>query len=231
MIGFIKKSVIILLAVTCTGLLTGCGEKLAEYKIGKESRYYVANKYGFRPATKDVQLRRVGELEGVWHKKDGGTATTEYDGRTFEVYVSLVDPNVRYDDYLKPDVENYLNDFFTAGLGCGKIDVWATYGVPACKVPGDVKTVDDVLTKCDNIEVYVSTFGLDRDKAKNLDVSGFRPDTKISIIDWASEDCVNDRDLMGETVVGLESDSYTNGFSKIRSFYSFEDGNVRSLEK
>ena len=29
----------------------------------------------------EVELRHVGELEGVWHKKDGGTATCEYNGR------------------------------------------------------------------------------------------------------------------------------------------------------
>ena len=80
---FLKAGSIIAVTIACIGLLTGCGEKAAERKIGKEARYYIADKYGFRPGTKDVKLRNVGELEGVWHKKDAGTATMEYDGRTF----------------------------------------------------------------------------------------------------------------------------------------------------
>ena len=36
---------------------------------------------------------------------------------------------------------------------------------------------------------------------------------------------------MSETVVGLESDSYTDGFSKVRSYYRYSDGDVSVLEK
>lgn len=104
----LKTGMILSAAAVFAGLLTGCGEQGAKQKIGKEARYYIANKYGFRPGTTDVELRKTGELEGVWHKKDGGTAAMEYDGRTFRVYVSLEDPEIRYDDYLRPDVEAYL---------------------------------------------------------------------------------------------------------------------------
>ena len=69
------------------------------------------------------------------------------------------------------------------------------------------------------------------ESAKGMDVTGFRNDTQINIIDWASEECLEDEDLMKETVVGLESNSYTNGFSKIRSCYRYSAGDVNSLEK
>lgn len=46
-------------------------------------------------------------------------------------------------------------------------------------------------------------------------------------IDWTSEDCLKDEELMRETVVGLESDSYTNGYSKIRSSYRYVKGELR----
>lgn len=36
---------------------------------------------------------------------------------------------------------------------------------------------------------------------------------------------------MSETVVGLESDSYTDGFSKVRSYYRYSDDDVSVLEK
>ena len=137
----------------------------------------------------------------------------------FKVYVSLVDPETRYDDYLKQDVEGYLTDYFSTGLACKNIHVWATYGIPACMVPGDVKTVEDVFEKCDNVQIYVSTFGLDKDNAQNMDVKGLGTGTQIDIIDWTSKECLNDEELMRETVVGLESDSYTDGFGKIRSYY------------
>jgi hypothetical protein len=156
----------------------------------------------------------------------------EYDGRTFKVYVSLVDPEIRYDDYLRQDVEEYLTDYFSAALDCDDIHLWATYGVPVCMIPGDVKTVEDLFAKCDNVQIYVSTFGLDRDSAKSLDVTGLGSNTEISIIDWASEDCLKDEELMRETVVGLESDSLTDGFGKIRSYYQYSKcEEVRSLEK
>lgn len=206
----------------CAGLLTGCGEKIAEWKIGKEARYYIADKYKFRPGTTDVELRKVGELEGIWHKKDAGTANMEYNGRTFKVYVSLVDLQTRYDDYLKPDVEEYLNDFFRTNLGCEDIKVQATYGIPSCMVPGDVKTVEDIFAKCDNIEIYVSTYGIDKDKAKALDVSGLGTGTIITVVDWSSKDCLDDEELMRETVVGLETNSYTIGFGKVRSYYRYD---------
>ena len=228
---FLKAGSIMAITAICVGLLTGCGESGAERKIGKEARYYIANKYGFRPGTTGVELRKVGELEGVWHKKDGGTASMEYNGRTFKVYVSLTDPETRYDDYLRQDIDEYLSDYFAAELDCDDIHVWATYGVPVCMIPGDVKTVEDVFAKCDNIQIYISTFGLDRDRAKNLDVTGLGSNTEISIIDWTSEECLMDEELMSETVVGLESDSYTDGFSKVRSYYRYSDDDVSVLEK
>jgi hypothetical protein len=228
--GIKRAGIIIALALVSLGLLTGCGEKNAKRKIGKEARYYVANKYGFRPKSTDVELRDVGELEGVWHKKDAGTATMEYDGRIFKVYVSLIDPGIRYDDYHRQDVEEYLNDFFKSRLDCEDIHVWTTYGVPVCMVPGDVKAAQDVFTKCDNIKIYVSTYGLDRDTAKSLDVSGLGKDTEINIIDWTYEGCLEDEELMRETVVGLESDSYTDGYSRIGSYYRYSKGNLSSLE-
>lgn len=98
-------------------------------------------------------------------------------------------------------------------------------------IAGDVKTVEDVFAKCDNIQIYISTFGLDRDRAKNLDVTGLGSNTEISIIDWTSEECLMDEELMSETVVGLESDSYTDGFSKVRSYYRYSDDDVSVLEK
>ena len=50
----LKAGSILAVAVLCTGLLTGCGETLAKYKIGKEGRYYVANKYGpLTPSPRD----------------------------------------------------------------------------------------------------------------------------------------------------------------------------------
>ena len=228
---FIKAAGLMALTVACVGLLTGCGERAAERKIGIQARYYIADKYGFRPDTTDVELRHVGELEGVWHKKDGGTASMEYNGRTFMVYVSLTNPDIRYDDYLKQDVEAYLNSYFADALDCHDIYVSTTYGTPVCMVPGDVKTVDDVFAKCDNIRIYVSTYGLDRDSVENLDVTGLGSDTVIDIIDWTSADCLEDEDLIRETVVGLESDSYTTGFGKIRSYYHYSNGEVGSLLK
>ena len=221
---FLKTGSFIVIAVCCIGLMTGCGEMAAKRKIGIEARYYIADKYKFRPGTTDVELRKTGELEGVWHKKDAGTANMEYKGRTFKVYVSLTDPEVRYDDYLYQDVEEYLTGYFTTALDCSAIYVQATYGVPVCMVPGDVKTVEDVFAKCDNVQIYVSTFGLDSDTAKDLDVTGFGAGTEITVIDWTSEECLKDEELMRETVVGLESDSYTNGFSKVRSYYRYRDG-------
>lgn len=227
----LKAGSFIAFAVLCAVIITGCGEKSAERKIGKEARYYIADKYGFRPGTTDVELRHVGELEGVWHKKDGGTATCEYDGHTFKVYVSLVDPEIRYDDYLKQDVDEYLADYFGTGLDCEDLYVWAAYGTPVCMVPGDIKTVEDVVTKCDNLQIYVSTYGLDGDSAKGMDVTGLSNDTEIDVIDWTSKDCLKDEELIRETVVGLQTDSYTDGFSKIRSWYHFSNGDVSSLEK
>lgn len=228
---FVKTGIILAVTVISVGILTGCGEMTAEWKIGKEARYYIADKYGFRPGTTDVEFRKTGELEGVWHKKNAGTATMEHDGQTFKVYVSLNDPKVRYDDYLRPDVEEYLSDFFGTRLACDGIHVWATYGEPVCMVPGDVKTVEDVFAKCGNIEIYVSTYGLDRDTAKQLDVTGLGAGTEISIIDWESEEYLNDEELMRDTVVGLESDSYTDGFSKFRSYYRYIKGDVSAFEK
>lgn len=97
--------------------------------------------------------------------------------------------------------------------------------------PMEAKNAEDVLTKCDNLQIYVITYGLNRESAKGLDVTGFRNDTQINIIDWTSEECLEDEDLMRETVVGLESNSYTSGFSKIRLWYRYSDGDVNSLEK
>lgn len=123
-------------------------------------------------------------------------SSIKYNGRTFKVYVSLTDPETRYDDYLRQDIDEYLSDYFAAELDCDDIHVWATYGVPVCMIPGDVKTVEDVFAKCDNIQIYISTFGLDRDRAKNLDVTGLGSNTEISIIDWTSEECLMDEELM-----------------------------------
>ena len=214
----------------CAIALTGCGQRMAEYKIGKEARYYIADKYGFRPGTTDVELDHVGELEGVWHKKDGGTASMEYKGHTFKVYVSLIDPAIRYDDYLSEEMKEYLTDHFKTELDCKDIYVLATYGRPACMVPRDVETVEDILEKCDNIEIYVSTCGLDRDSAKSADVSGLGDNTKINIIEWTTPDCLTDEELLIDTVVGIESDTYTNGFGKLKSYYCISNGEVRSIE-
>ena len=226
-----KAGSIIAVTVLCAAVMVGCGERSAERKIGKEARYYIADKYGFRPGTTAVELRQVGEMEGVWHKKDGGTATCEYNGRSFEVYVSLVDPEIRYDDYLRQDVEEHLSEYFAAQLECEDIYVWERYGVPVCMVPGDVKNVEDVIEKSDNLKIYVSVYGLNRDSAKSMDVTGFGNDTEINVIEWTSADCLKDEELMRETVVGLESDSYTNGFSKIKSWYRYSNGEVNSVEK
>ena len=84
-------------------------------------------------------------------------------------------------------------------------------------IPQDVKTVEDVLTMCDNLQIYVSTYGLNGESVKGIDFTCFRNDTEINIIDWTSEDCLKDEDLMRETVAGLESDTYTSGFGKIKS--------------
>ncbi|MBP5385405.1 MAG: hypothetical protein J6Y57_10620 [Lachnospiraceae bacterium] len=227
----IKTGSILAAALIYVLFTAGCGTLFPERQIGIEARYYCANKYGFRPGLTDVQLRKVGELEGVWHKKDAGTANMSYLGRTFQVYVSLEDPEVRYDNYLQPDLEEYLTAYFADALACEDIQIWATYGVPVCMVPGDVKTVEDIFAKCDNIVLYVSTVGLNRENAKDLNVTEFGSNTEINIIDWTSNECLADWDLMRETVVGLESDSYTNGFSKFSSFYQYRNGDVRSLEK
>ncbi|MCR5268853.1 MAG: hypothetical protein K6E16_10090 [Lachnospiraceae bacterium] len=64
-------------------------------------------------------------------------------------------------------VETYLSDYFSTRLACGNINVLATYGIPSCMLPEDVKTVEDVFAKCDNMEVYVSTFGLESDSYTN----------------------------------------------------------------
>lgn len=124
-----------------------------------------------------------------------------------------------------------LSDYFDALLDCEAIHVWATYGKPACMVPGDVKKVQDVFAKCDNVQIYVSTFGLAGDDAKNLDVTELGDGTVINIIDWASKECLEDEELMRETVVGLESDGYTNGFGKVKAYYRYSEGNVSSMEK
>ena len=226
----LKTGSIIAVMALCAGLLTGCGEKAAEWKIGKEARYYIANKYGFRPGTTGVELKKVGDLEGVWHKKDGGTAAMEYKGRTFNVYVSLTDPDIRYDDYLKPDVEEYLSGYFETSLDCSDIHILVTYGVPACMVPGDTKTVDDIFEKCDNIQIYVSTFGLDADTAQSLDVTELGTGTEIYIIDWTAKEYMSDEELTRETIVGFESDSYTDGFSKAKSCYKYSNGNLSILK-
>ena len=55
----LKAVSIITFAVMCFTLMTGCGERSAERKIGKEARYYIANKYGFRPQTTEVELRHA----------------------------------------------------------------------------------------------------------------------------------------------------------------------------
>ena len=227
----LKAGCLLSAAVICAGALAGCGEAYAEQKIGKEARYYIANKYKFRPGTTGVELRHVGDMEGVWHKQDGGTASMEYQGHHFRVYVSLTDPSATCDDYLRPEVDEYLSDYFGKVLECDSVHAWAVYGTPVCMVPGDVKSVEDVFSKCDNIEVYVSTTGLDRESAKTADLSGLGADTHVSIIDWTSEDCVKDEDLMRETTVGLETDSYTDGFEKVRSYYRYYKGDVRALEK
>ena len=125
----------------------------------------------------------------------------------------------------------YIAELFESGLDCKQIYVWETYGTPVCMIPGDVKTIEDVLTKCDNLRIYISTYGLNRESAKGIDITGFRNDTEINVIDWTSEDCLKDEDLMRETVVGLESGSYTNGFSKIKSWYRYSNGDVNMLEK
>ncbi|MBR4574154.1 MAG: hypothetical protein IKO16_04525 [Lachnospiraceae bacterium] len=223
-----RAKITLLTVLICSFILTGCGQRIAEYKIGKEARYYIADKYGFRPGTTGVELDHVGELEGVWHKKDGGTASMEYKGHTFKVYVSLVDPSIRYDDYLKPDLQEYLTDHFKTELECKDLHVFATYGRSVCMVSQDIETVEEILAKCDNIEIYVSTCGLDQDRVSSLDVSALGDNTKIYIIDWSFPDCVADEELIMDNVVGLESETYTSGFSKIMSYYCFENGEVRS---
>lgn len=229
--GILKAGSLIVLTVMCATVLTGCGEKRAEHKIGKEARYYVADKYGFRPRTTDVELRHVGELEGVWHRKDGGTATCEYEGHTFKVYVSLENPEIRYDDYLKEAVDAYLTDYMSAALDCEDIYVWATYGTPVCMIPGDIKTAEDVINNCDNIQINVSTCGLNRDNAKEMDVTEFRSDTEINIIDWTKKDCIEDKELFSETKIGLQTGTFTDGFNNISSWYCYANGDVRSMEK
>ncbi|MCR5502127.1 MAG: hypothetical protein K6F53_03900 [Lachnospiraceae bacterium] len=61
-------------------------------------------------------------------------------------------------------------------------------------LPGDVKTVEDLFAK-----LIILRY----------------------IIDWTSEECLEDEELMRETLTGLETGSYTNGSAKVKSHYRY----------
>ena len=54
---------------------------------------------------------------------------------------------------------------------------------------------------------------------------------RVLFIDWNTKDCLADKDLFSETKVGLQSDSYTNGFNNISSWYCYANGDMSSMEK
>ena len=55
-------------------------------------------------------------------------------------------------------------------------------------LPQDVKTVEDVLTMCDNLQIYVSTYGLNGESVKGKDFTCFRNDTAMeSPVRWKNE--------------------------------------------
>ena len=213
------------LAIAAAGLLTmtGCGERSAERKIKKAALRYIADKYGIKAEVTEVELRHVGELEGVWHKKDGGYASMTYQGRTFRAYVDVKNGDYAVDNYRQADYDEQLTQYFSEQLRCDDIFVMTTYGgTIRCGVPMEIKTFEDLTAKCENIEITVSVTGLDKDSVQNVDASLFGEKTRIRLMDWSDASCMRDQEML----IHSASDSFANG--KLRFYCEFEGGKIQS---
>ena len=225
----LKTCGVIAMAAICMGVLTGCVERRAERKIKSAAKEYIHAKYGFKPQITDFSFMHVGEYEWNSHKKNGGYVTMEYNGRTFQTYLLLNDPENSSDNYLQQDVDDRITAYFKEKLGCADVFVYTTYGAYQirCGVPAEIVTYEDLIEKCDNIEIYVSTYGLERDRIAELDVSVFGNETEIYLVDCKSQADLSDSELVRSAITGAESDRRAELHDKFNAYYHFYHGETK----
>ncbi|MCR4896425.1 MAG: hypothetical protein K5891_06575 [Lachnospiraceae bacterium] len=209
--------ILLLAALTvCLGLFAGCGYS-AERIVQDLARDYIREKYEITPDVKGVKLNSAG---------DGGTVTMESEGRIFDVEISIADPSLNGDNYMKKEYAARIDEYFRSRLGCESIYVVAWYGRPGQHLGKDIRTFEDLVAKVDNIQIMVSAYGLDRSSIAGINPADWGADTQIFVADWISRDFVKDERVIWKSTE--EADAMSR--DSLRSYYHFHDGVLDSLE-
>ena len=204
----------------CASLLTGCLAPRTA-KLKNMAVEYVEAKYGFTAKATDVTVDGISWLEPSWNKGKSGRVKMSYDGKTFYVQVYL-NEGVRdcTDTYQEEEFVEYLTDIVQDELSCERLCATMDFGVGNTLhyLGIDVLTIDDLL-KRGNLDVRVSTFGLDHSKVASFDTTRLGANPKIGIYCWKDSSIVDAGYTPQNSVSLADSDTIS-----LTDHYYFLDG-------
>ena len=219
---FIKVCLFIAVYLAAVKLIVEYSE---ENKRIRSAQQYVLEKYGFMPKVQDCQVRSFPELKNTEVYDAGYYITMEYAGHVFETYMSRTDPKILTDNYMQERINDQFKAYFAEKLKYDDIEVWTSYGEGfCCGIPKDIKTYNDVITNCKNLKIYVSTYGLDRDKVKSMDFTEMGDLAEIYIFDCESETYVRDEEAIKVFVKGRDLNICGDFYNHMKSIYQIRNG-------
>ena len=204
-------------------LLCSCGESGDRRRLEKTAVTYIKEKYGINAKAVDVTFGSVGWLELKSEKSKSGTVEMTADGRTFHVYATLRSSwEDCFDDYYAPEVIEAISSVIKDTVVCEDSVlriVYTTNGGSKCLSGLSLKTPKQVIAGIEHLYVDMSTYGLDIDSARALDLSSFAQDVQLSIHDW------NDPSIVQKGYISeVSADASPNEIMHLKQLYVDDGG-------
>lgn len=219
----------------CASLLTGCFAPRT-LRLQNMAVNYVEAKYGFTARATDVVEDGVSWLEPAWNKGKSGEVEMSYDGKTFYVRADL-DAGMQgcSDTYQEEEFTERITNIVRDELSCEQLCTSMDFGVGNTLhyLGIDVLTIDDLLKKGD-LDVRVSTYGLDHTKVASFDTTRLGTNPKIGIYCWKDSSLVDAGYVPQNSVSLADSDTisladhyyYLDGAWTHHPYAQFEDDMV-----
>ena len=157
-------------------------------RLQRMARAYVKRKYGFKARASRVQTMAIGWLEPTWHKGKSGYVEMTYGKTSFHVRADLRSGTDSCSDtYQMREFTERILGPIRDGLACDKLCATVRYGdrdFGGSYLGLGVKSFEDLVRDIDNVEVVVSTHGLDHSRIDRLDLSYLGQKPRVGIYDW-----------------------------------------------
>ena len=191
---FLRKIAICVLIIMSVCLLGGCEKNGNEGKLKKAATSYIKEKYGFKPAIREVRTTKGNWLAGARDSEKTGEVIMEYQGRVFCTYVELkAGDDICKDNYKAQDFREEIANKVSEIIKAEQIYVYVDYGMTCSEkfeVGENVTTLEELFANENNVTIGVSTYKIDKSSIDALKPASFGSKAQIGIFDWTDPKAV-----------------------------------------